>query len=843
MPITPLPDPPLRSDSAAVFVEKADTFMAALPTFAVEANSVENALITSTVTATSTTSLTIGTGSKSLTTQTGKAWIAGSWLYIVSSSSITNTMQGQVTAYNSGTGSLTVNVTSVSGAGTFASWAIGLSVVDSKLGNAVDTWLLDSDASARARFSGGGATYIRGYGAFPFIVWNGVGQIVFYTSQDGRSTLLAQGTDAMDAATVRQTQLGAHSSAVAGGTVNAITASFSPEITTVAAGMVVRILSLGANTSTVPTLNVGTTGWGDIVKGNDLPLAVGDIPGAGYWCEFALNQALTKWVLLNPAKGVNPQIVGGTAGAIPYQTGPSATGLTAVGAAGQFLQSTGAGAPTWVTTPWASAVSAITPVTVAQLPTFCSGEDHYACVNVSTSDNRLVGWGRSGGWGTPGGHDDVEGSAAYWSFYPPIPDGVSIVGHTASAGISTFVWLSNGWAYSGGGNAQGQLGHGDTTNRLWLKRVEYFFTNSISISEVVCSGVHHSTSENSAVWRTSTGSVYFSGMSGSGVAGDGGSTGTRYLNTPVQCGTLTGIVGISLSRFSAFAWSASATYSWGRNAQGQLGVGSSVDTSTPQTITGLTVSKVSACTGLDSPPTADVSYSLFLLSDGTVKASGTNGQGSLGDGTTTDRNAPVVTAGLSSIIDVGACGGYYGYSWAITSGKVLYVWGANGQYQLGIGTTVAQSTPTTPVGYVTKSGGVVSSGSPPFQGDVVQVCSLKTNAYGFASGAIYVLDGSGRVWVAGHDCTMTVDTTAISDITRFSECSIAKLPDGEKITKIRTHGHGSSNTFRVFALTNKGRLMVAGNNAYGCALGGDTPGSEHAWVKTFTPVDIRGMNL
>lgn len=351
MPITPLPDPPLRSDSAEVFVEKADTFMAALPAFAVEANSVENALLTSTVTATSTTSLTIGTGSKSLTTQTGKAWIAGSWLYIVSSSSITNTMQGQVTAYNSGTGSLTVNVTSVSGAGTFASWAIGLSVVDAKLGNATDTWLVDSAGADRQYFLSGGSTYFKGYGAYPFVLKNGAGLDIFNLTQDGRATLLAQGTNAMDVATVRQTQLGAHSSAVAGGPVNAITASFSPEITSVVAGTVVRVLSSGANTISTPSLSVGATGAGTIVKGNDLPLAVGDIPGAGYWCEFALNQALTKWVLLNPATGVNPQIVGGTAGSVPYQTGPSATGLTAVGAAGQFLQSTGAGAPVFAAPP------------------------------------------------------------------------------------------------------------------------------------------------------------------------------------------------------------------------------------------------------------------------------------------------------------------------------------------------------------------------------------------------------------------------------------------------------------------------------------------------------------
>lgn len=351
MPITPLPDPPLRSDSAEVFVEKADTFMAALPAFAVEANSVENALLTSTVTATSTTSLTIGTGSKTLTVQTGKAWIAGSWLYIVSSSSITNTMQGQVTAYNSGTGSLTVNVTSVSGAGTFASWAIGLSVVDAKLGNAIDTWLKDSAGVDRQRFNSGGSTLIQGYGIYPLSVRNGAGIGAFYVSDSGAAGTLAKASAPDQLTQLGQIQTGAHSSSIAGGTINAITASFSPEITTVAAGMVVRVLSSGANTSTVPTLDVGTTGAGTIVKGNDLPLAVGDIPGAGYWCEFALNQALTKWVLMNPAKGVNPQIVGGTAGSVPYQTGPSATGLTAVGAAGQFLQSTGAGAPVFASPP------------------------------------------------------------------------------------------------------------------------------------------------------------------------------------------------------------------------------------------------------------------------------------------------------------------------------------------------------------------------------------------------------------------------------------------------------------------------------------------------------------
>jgi hypothetical protein len=48
-------------------------------------------------------------------------------------------------------------------------------------------------------------------------------------------------------------------------------------------------------------------------------------------------------------------IAGGTAGVLPYQTGPGATGFTAAGTAGQLLQSNGTSAPTWVAAPSTSA--------------------------------------------------------------------------------------------------------------------------------------------------------------------------------------------------------------------------------------------------------------------------------------------------------------------------------------------------------------------------------------------------------------------------------------------------------------------------------------------------------
>ena len=75
---------------------------------------------------TSTTSLLIGTGAKTLTISTGKSYTIGQFVTIASTPSPANFMYGQITAYNSGTGVLTVNVTSIGGTGTFAAWSIAL---------------------------------------------------------------------------------------------------------------------------------------------------------------------------------------------------------------------------------------------------------------------------------------------------------------------------------------------------------------------------------------------------------------------------------------------------------------------------------------------------------------------------------------------------------------------------------------------------------------------------------------------------------------------------------------------------------------------------------------------
>lgn len=97
--------------------------------------------------------------------------------------------------------------------------------------------------------------------------------------------------------------LGGDPAAVASGTVDAITATFTKPVA-LEGGNQVKVRAIGANTSPTVTFNPNGLGAKPVVKGNDAPLAVGDIAGAGYWITMIYDATLEKWVLQNPATGV-----------------------------------------------------------------------------------------------------------------------------------------------------------------------------------------------------------------------------------------------------------------------------------------------------------------------------------------------------------------------------------------------------------------------------------------------------------------------------------------------------------------------------------------------------------
>jgi hypothetical protein len=111
------------------------------------------ALLGLSASATSTTSNTIGTGSKSFTVQTGKGFIEGMSLSIARTSAPTNRMFCVVVSYNSGTGALVVTSQAFEGSGTFTDWSIAPAFNGSiSLGQLPDG-LLTADATGRAKMA------------------------------------------------------------------------------------------------------------------------------------------------------------------------------------------------------------------------------------------------------------------------------------------------------------------------------------------------------------------------------------------------------------------------------------------------------------------------------------------------------------------------------------------------------------------------------------------------------------------------------------------------------------------------------------------------------------------
>lgn len=125
---------PSRS-SPETFATEAELAIAGLAQFILDYNQLGSILNTA-ITSTSTTSLAIGTGSKSLTVQTGLNLVPGYPVRLAYTTSPTDNMDGTVTTYNSSTGALVVEVASVNGSGTYASWQV--MVLPSATGNFAD---------------------------------------------------------------------------------------------------------------------------------------------------------------------------------------------------------------------------------------------------------------------------------------------------------------------------------------------------------------------------------------------------------------------------------------------------------------------------------------------------------------------------------------------------------------------------------------------------------------------------------------------------------------------------------------------------------------------------------
>jgi len=123
-------------------------------------------------------------------------------------------------------------------------------------------------------------------------------------------------------------------------------------------------------------------------------------------------------------------------------------------------------------------------------------------------------------------------------------------------------------------------------------------------------------------------------------------------------------------------------YCWGANSNGQLGDGSTTSRATPAAVRARWVGFIAMAAGNG--------HTCLMNSSGTASCWGSNDAGQVGDGTTTERTAPVaVRGGLSFIALVAG----YSHTCGLTGTGTAYCWGRNFYGQLGDGTTIWRTAP------------------------------------------------------------------------------------------------------------------------------------------------------
>ncbi len=292
---------------------------------------------------------------------------------------------------------------------------------------------------------------------------------------------------------------------------------------------------------------------------------------------------------------------------------------------------------------------------------------------------------------------------------------------TIAAGAEhTVVVTPDGHVWTWGRNEFGQLGDGTNVERHVPAQVPGL-TNIVAVSA----------SYDHTLALASDGTVWAWGGNWYGQVGDGTTT---NQSTPVHL-SLTGIVAVGAGREHSVALQSDGTvWTWGDNCCGQLGYSSpGRSVSTPAAVAGWgTVAAVSAGSehtlALKSNGTVWASggnffgelgdgtttnrfapvqmfgistaqriaaggvYSLIGLADGTLRGFGYNGFGALGDNTLTATNtSAVTTSGLSSVSQIAP--GWY-FSAATKSDGTAWAWGQNGYGQIGDGTTTTRLVPT-----------------------------------------------------------------------------------------------------------------------------------------------------
>jgi alpha-tubulin suppressor-like RCC1 family protein/subtilase family serine protease len=192
-------------------------------------------------------------------------------------------------------------------------------------------------------------------------------------------------------------------------------------------------------------------------------------------------------------------------------------------------------------------------------------------------------------------------------------------------------------------------------------------------SDIITGGIRHT-----AVIK-SDGTLWTWGYNAYGQLGDGTTASRTY---PAQVGSATDWAEVAAGGYFTVAIKTDGTlWAWGQNTYGQLGTGSTVNRKIP----------VQVGTDTDWASVAAGAYhTMALKTDGTLWAWGQNTYGQLGDGTNANSTSPVQ---IGADADWASVTAGWAHSLSVKAGGTLWAWGRNIYGQIGIGNTVDQNAP------------------------------------------------------------------------------------------------------------------------------------------------------
>jgi alpha-tubulin suppressor-like RCC1 family protein len=188
------------------------------------------------------------------------------------------------------------------------------------------------------------------------------------------------------------------------------------------------------------------------------------------------------------------------------------------------------------------------------------------------------------------------------------------------------------------------------------------------------------------------------GRNDRGQVGDGTTDDSTVFTSVVGVGgsgALTGVRQVVAGgEHSCALLSDTSVVCWGRNDKGQLGNnGATGDVAVPQQVVGVGGSgTLSGVTWL----AAGAKHTCAVNVSGGIWCWGLNDKGQLGDATTADRSAPVAVAGvgaMGTLTSIRQLGLGAAHSCAVSAASAAYCWGSNDSGQLGDATASDRTSP------------------------------------------------------------------------------------------------------------------------------------------------------